>query len=208
MTPVEQRYAEIAEVRRAGAKVSLRDRVQVELRRVGLADDLFPLFAVAAFVYLACAVALRFTGLPEVVTLAAAAPLAAGVGWVATLVRAQRRRAAFNKQLIDLLELVTGQVQGGVGAERGLMIVSPQMPDPVRSEMAATLAAGQAGKDLIGAMRDLRDRYPAGRSTCSSPPSRSTAPRGRRSARLCTRRPRCSRPTTPSPPRPAPSSRR
>lgn len=161
MTALEQRYAEINEVRRSSDRVPIKDRIRAEMLRVGLADDLFPLFAVAAFVYLACAVALRFTGLPELLTLAVALPMAAGVAWTVVIVRAQRRRAAFNMQLIDLLDLVQGQVQGGVGAERGLMLVAPQMPEPIKAEMSRTLDVGRAGKDLIGAMRELRDRYPS-----------------------------------------------
>lgn len=161
MSQLEQRYAEISEVRKTSAKVSRREALRAELRRIGLADDLFPLFAAAAFLYLLVAVPLRFTGLPELVTMLAAIPAAAGAAWVGVLVRAQRRRGAFNQQLVDLLDLVTGQIQGGVGAERAMMIVAPQMPDPIRTEMTRALAAGQAGKDVIGAMRELRDRYPS-----------------------------------------------
>lgn len=161
MTPLEQRYAEIHEARAQSDKVGIKDRLHAELRRLGLAEDLFPLFAAAAFLYVAVAVPLRLTGLDETITMLAAVPVAAATAWGLVIFRAQRRRGAFNKQLIDLLDLVNGQILGGVGAERALNMVTPRMPDPIRSEMLATLSAGQAGKDLLGAMRELADRYPS-----------------------------------------------
>lgn len=161
MTPIEQRYAEIHETRAQSDKVSVRERIRLEMRRLGLAEDLFPLYAALAFLYIAVAVPLRLTGLGEMVTMLAAIPVAGVAAWGLIVWRAQRRRGAFNKQLIDLLDLVNGQILGGVGAERALNMVTPRMPDPIRTEMLATLSAGQAGKDLLGAMRELAGRYPS-----------------------------------------------
>jgi tight adherence protein B len=161
MSPIEQRYAEINQVRESSGRLTWRDKIRGELRRIGLGDDLFPFFAAAGFLYLCAVVPLRFTGLPQVATFIGALPLSCAIAWTLVTVRSQRRRAACNKLLVDLRELVTGQVQGGVGAERALMIVVPQMPEPIREEMARALASGQAGKDLVGSMRELAGRYPS-----------------------------------------------
>lgn len=160
LSETEKRRAEIAAIRGLDKNVSLRERLQLETKKLGLGDNAFPLYAGAIVGYLGVAAPLSVQ-LPLWMALLAAFPGAAVVGYVATAMLARARRKNFNRQMIDLLDLTVSQIQGGVGAERALNIVVPQMPDPMRSEMTRALAAGQAGKDLVGAMKELSQRYPS-----------------------------------------------
>ena len=160
LSQVERRRAEVLATRESTGTVTRLQAIRLEFARLGLGRDLFPLLAAFATSFLVVAAPLSIA-LPVWMALLAAIPGAGAVAWFAVGFNARRRRSAFNRQLIDLLDLTVSQIKGGVGAERALHIVVPQLPNPVREEMAAALAAGQAGKDLVSAMRELGERYPS-----------------------------------------------
>lgn len=157
----ERNRAEILAKREEDKKVPLKDRLQAELVKQGLGESLYPLYSGFFLMYLAVAAPMTLLGVPNFLGLLIAIPLSAVVAWGGVKFYARRKRSKFNKQLVDLFDMVLGQIKAGTGAERALQIVVPQLPDPLKEEMLLTLAAGRAGRDLVGSMRELAKRYPS-----------------------------------------------
>lgn len=164
MSSVEQRYAEVSAEQDAKRTKSARRgpvrRLHLALSRAGFGDDLFPLVAAASFGYLLTAVGLRIV-LPVWLAAVIAVPVGVVIAWLVNQWAVKARANRFNNQMILLLELVTGQVKGGAGAERALTLVVPTLPDPMREEMTAVIEATGSGGDLIVALRGLREKYPS-----------------------------------------------
>jgi len=161
MGQLEATRVEIEAARARAERAPLRARLVGAVRSLGYDGDLFPFAAGLAFLYLAVAAALSLLSVPSVVAYVVALPAVGGA--VATVVKwaAARRRKRFNTQLVELLELVAGQIEGGTGAQRALALVVPTMGEPLRSEMSAVLDTQMVTRDLIGAMRALQERYPS-----------------------------------------------
>lgn len=162
MTRIEQREAIIKEQAKEQDKKPLPDRVRLWLNKNGWnSQDLTPPIALIAFLYLGVTGAAVGIGLNTFFAPLLALP--ASVGIVATYLgrNAARRRLAFNRQLFHALQLVAGQIEAGSGAQRALEQITPNLQDPLRSELTATLNKTVASKDLIAAMRELEERYPS-----------------------------------------------
>lgn len=161
MSRAEQRRAEILGHRQESVKVRPHTRLRNHMQRLGLGESVLPFYAAALVVYLAAAAPLTLLGAPTFLGLLGAAPLSMLGGYLFVSVRAARTRASFNRQLIDLLDQLAAQIKSGVGAERALQIVVPQMPHPLQDEMARVLNASAAGADIIEALKALAERYPS-----------------------------------------------
>lgn len=161
LSQLEIKRAELEEARAKAEKVPAKERLRVELRRHGYEGDLFPFTAAMGFLYLLLMVLLHLTGLSYSIGALIALPASAATVWAASAWAAQARRRRFNHQLVDLLELVAGQIEGGNGAQKALSNVVGNMPEPIRGEMIRVLDAQMLSKDLIAAMRELAERYPS-----------------------------------------------
>lgn len=161
MSQLEATRVEVEAARARSERQSLAARLMGKVHALGYDGDLFPFAAGMAFCYLAVAAALAMTGIGYTIAYLAALPVS-GAG-VALLVRyaSSRRRKRFNAQLVEMLELVAGQIEGGTGSQRALALVVPNMAEPLRSEMSAVLDTEMVTRDLIGAMRSLEERYPS-----------------------------------------------
>lgn len=161
LSRAEKRRAEMLSAREEAEKVTWRDRMRREMMRLGLGEDLFPLYAAGLVAYLAAAAILTALNIPDLAGLLVAFPAAAGIAYGVVAMQGKKRRVLFNRQMIDLLDQLVAQIQGGAGAARALAIISPQMPEPLRTEMLKCLSSAEAGRDLVDALSDLRDKYPS-----------------------------------------------
>jgi len=161
LSRIDLRRAALAEEQAAQDKVGLRVRLRASVRRNGYEGDLFPFAAAMSFLYLLGVVVAVMAGASYLIAGVAGFPIAAGVAVMAARVMAQQRRRKFNKQLVDLLELLTGQIESGNGAQKALQTVVPSMQEPLQSEMSKVLDAQLATKDLVVSMRELGKKYPS-----------------------------------------------
>lgn len=161
MSQVEIKRIELDAARERAERLTLRQTIHARVRALGYDGDLFPVAAGLAFLYLAVTVAVSMTPAPPWVAYAVGLPLSFLIVVGITKSVATRKHKKFNGQLVELLELVAGQIEGGTGAQRALTIVVPTMQEPLRSEMSHVLDVQIATKDLIGAMRELAGRYPS-----------------------------------------------
>lgn len=161
MSRVEARRVELEAAAERERRPSVQQRARRWVLSMGYDGDIFPFAAAMAFLYLAVTVGLTALSVPHTLAYLAGLPASfAAVAFTAKLITAQRRKR-FNTQLVDLLELVAGQIEGGTGAQRALAVVVPTMSDPIRSEMLAVLDAQLSTKDLVVSMTELAERYPS-----------------------------------------------
>jgi Flp pilus assembly protein TadB len=161
LTYLERTALEVDATAYRDSRTSLKDRLRILVREVGWNNDLFVPLVAITFVYLLVASALRLGGLGPATAPAVALPLAAlAVRQIIATLKVRRRRT-FNRQLVQALELLAGQMEAGNGVQRALEMLTPTMADPLRSEFEAALEATVASKDLVEALRDVGTRYPS-----------------------------------------------
>lgn len=161
MSQIDVKRAELEEALAREERKGPKDRLLISLRQNGYDGDLFPFIAGISFLYITLLIALRLLGAPYTVGALIALPASGMVVWTGAGWAARTRRARFNQQLVELLELLAGQIESGNGAQKALQSVVPNMQEPLHSEMTQVLNAQVASKDLIGSMRDLGERYPS-----------------------------------------------
>jgi tight adherence protein B len=69
-----------------------------------------------------------------------------------------RRRAAFEEQLPDVLDLLAASLESGAGIAAALELVIAEAPDPAASEFARVLTATRLGATLVEGLADMADR--------------------------------------------------
>lgn len=161
LSQLEAKRAELEEARARDERLPLRARLHQRMVASGYDGDAFPFAAGLAFLYVGVITALHLFGLSNVTASLVALPgsllvVASVVKWAAS-----SRRRKFNEQFIELLDLISGKIDTGVGVQTALNNIVPTMQDPLREEMSGVLDAQLATKDLVGAMRELSTRYPS-----------------------------------------------
>lgn len=160
LTYLERTALEVDEVSDRSGR-SIAQRIAEAAAGVGWYGDISVPLAAVTFAYLLCAALLRLIGLGPTAAGAVALPFAVLAVRQGMQALVGRRRKAFNRQLVQGLELLAGQMEAGNGVQRSLEVLVPTMPDPLRGEFEAALEATVASKDLVEALRDIQSRYPS-----------------------------------------------
>lgn len=161
MSALEAQKAELEAARAKDSRTSLSERARARVFALGYDGDWFPLVAGLTLLYVAISGVLVAAGVQATGAYVGALPLSGlAVYGVAMWFAAQKRRK-FNTQLVDMLEMIASQIEGGTGTQRALRQVVPLLPDPLRSEMARVLEVANATRDLAGAMEEVQERYPS-----------------------------------------------
>lgn len=153
--------AVIAEQRRLAETPSIDQRILFAAAKRGYTGTLGPIALGAACFFLVCVVALRFAGLPGPLILLFSLAGVVGGAWGFGGWAANKKKQSFDRQLLEMLSMLAGQLESGVSIETGLERAAMASEDPLRSEMQAALQQGSANRDLVGAMRRLGYRYPS-----------------------------------------------
>ena len=98
--------------------------------------------------------------------LLAASPVLAGLLLLVGLVlptllvtrSVSRRRARFEEQFPDVLDLIAASLESGGGINQALELVVAEADEPSASEFARVLSATRLGSDLVEALRVMADR--------------------------------------------------
>ena len=70
----------------------------------------------------------------------------------------RKRRAAFEAQLPDVLQLLITSLRSGYGLQQALDAVVSEADEPARTEFLHVLAEARMGRDLIESLRSLAQR--------------------------------------------------
>lgn len=161
MTHIERANAVIAEAKRREQSPGLRGWVARQLRTHGYNGDLTPALLAITVGYLGLAVVLQIFGMTGLVGLGVA--LVTTVFTVLWVLERQtlRRVRMFNRQLLQMLDLLIPQLAQGTGPHRALEKVVSNLQDPLRSEFQLALDASVASKSLVTALQELQERYPS-----------------------------------------------
>ena len=158
---VVQIQAMLAEQEKLAARPSLEQRARHWASARGYTGTLGPMALGLSAVYLVASMVLVTLGLPGWASLLAALPVCWGVVSTAGGVLARRRKSLFDRQLLDALVMLAGQLESGTGIQRALRQVQLASPAPLRDEFGTALQQAEASRDLIGPMRRLSRRYPS-----------------------------------------------
>jgi tight adherence protein B len=153
--------AVIAEQRRLAEKPTIDQRILFAAAKRGYTGTMGPLALGAAVLFLVLVIASRFLSLPAPIALLVSVGGVVGGAFGVGSWAAGKRKAAFDRQLLELLSMLAGQLESGVSIETGLERVAAASEEPLSSEMRAALQQGSANRDLVGAMRRLSYRYPS-----------------------------------------------
>jgi tight adherence protein B len=93
---------------------------------------------------------------PVVGLLGFVAPFLAGRTWVAT--KGSKRQAKFAEQLPDMLQLLIASMKSGFGFSQAMEVLTEEIDEPARSEIAQVMAEGRMGRDMSDALRSLSQR--------------------------------------------------
>jgi tight adherence protein B len=92
---------------------------------------------------------LLFRGLLGAVILSV---LVVGGTWMYLQTRRDRRRAKFEDQLADLLQLIAGSLRSGYGLQQALEMAATETQSPTTDELKRVLAETRMGRDIAAAL--------------------------------------------------------
>jgi tight adherence protein B len=156
---VERRRDSIAAANRE--RVPPREKIKRTAARYGWRGDLTLLVFGLLFFYILIIAALTLIGISGWIAPIVAVPTAVMIILWSASSNTQRRRAAFDRQLVQALDLLVSQLQSGTSAGLALERIVPNLPDPLRSEFDDALARNRASMELSEAIAEVADRYPS-----------------------------------------------
>jgi tight adherence protein B len=141
---------------RLAERVGMLSRVEEKLEQADL--PLRPPEAV--FLYLAgvlfMLVAALLVAPPLFAVLVALATSIAPLGWLE--LRRKRRLRVFERQLPDVLNLLSGSMRAGFSFNQGLEAVADEAPDPSARELQRVFAESRLGRSIEDALEDSANR--------------------------------------------------
>ncbi len=156
---IERRKAAIDRANRE--RVNVRAKLHLIASHNGWNGDLSVIAVALIFLYAVVVAALSLINVQGWLAPIIAVPVSVmAVMWAAAST-AQRRRSAFNRQLVQALDLLVAQLQSGVSAQLALERIVPNLPDPLRSEFDTALVRKRANLELSDAIAEVANRYPS-----------------------------------------------
>jgi len=156
---IERRKAAIEKANRE--RTSVRDRLHAYAASNGWNGDLSVVSIALLFIYAAIVAALSLINVQGWFAPIIAVPVSAMAVLWASSATVQRRKTAFNRQLVQALDLLVAQLQSGVSAQLALERIVPNLPDPLRSEFDTALIRKRANLELSDAIEEVAKRYPS-----------------------------------------------
>lgn len=161
MTVVERATAEVADARRRRDHQTLYSRFDSAMVQLGLNERSILPFAAWLMLDLVIVVTLLMLGVGGVVGIVASVPVSALlVLWLLATYNARRKRTV-NRQMIQLLQLIAGQLEAGNGPMAALETVLGSMSDPLHTELSGALAESGVTPDIVTAFQLLGQRFPS-----------------------------------------------
>ncbi|MGD9798355.1 MAG: type II secretion system F family protein [Acidimicrobiia bacterium] len=86
------------------------------------------------------------------------AALVVGGAWLSLRMRRNRRRAKFEEQLADLLQLLAGSLRSGYGLQQALEMAALETESPTSDELSRVMAETRMGRELGDALSATAER--------------------------------------------------
>jgi Flp pilus assembly protein TadB len=161
MTVIERANAEIADSRRRYNRSSWRERAAAAISEAGLGENIALPLAAWLLLDLLIIVALTVVGVGGIFGAIVSFPVSGATVVLVTGTLAARKRRAVNRQLVQCLQLIAGQLEAGNGAMAALESVIPSLPEPLRGEIMAALEVSGVNSDIVVTFRALAEKYPS-----------------------------------------------
>lgn len=161
MTAIERQNALMEADKAAEERKSFSQRLNGRLGAAGWVGDTTLLAVGAAAIWLVSVALLIGFGITPVLAAVVAAGGIVGGGYLAAERSAARRQAAFQRQLLEALNLIIPKIEGGTGPDAALKQVLVAVGAPFSEEIGRALAAAEVNKDQIGELERVAGRYPS-----------------------------------------------
>lgn len=142
-------------------RTSVKRKLTNYLAVRGYKGNLAPVGLAGLFVVAVVAMALNLLGISGILAVIGSVIGSAALVWVVSGSVMGRRKAAFDRQLLQAISMLVGQVESGTSVDKGLRIVANASSEPLRSEFLAADAVASATRDLPGALLAVQERYPS-----------------------------------------------
>lgn len=142
-------------------KLPWRERLSVAAMQRGWDGNLAPLVLIGLIATFLVALAMSQLNVPPLLALPLAIPLVVGGMWVFDGYRASRRARLFNRQLVQVLDLLVAEIEAGNGPAQSLQRIPLSLSEPSRSEFFAASDRIQLGAHLDDAVRPIATKYPS-----------------------------------------------
>ena len=158
---LEKRRDKIDRDARKIQQASLFQSIQKRAKANGWEGDLAPVVLTASVLYLTVITVLSLFGLDGVIGVVLSLPVSLLISLSIRSSIVGRRRRAFNRQLMQALDLFAAKLKGGLSPVRAIEQVLPSLPQPLRGEFSTALEQHRAAKSLGDALNDISERYPS-----------------------------------------------
>lgn len=160
-TQIEKRREQIDREARKANRKTLPERIAEKARATGWEGDAAPLVLAAAGLYLAVNIVMQVLGVATGLAAFLSLPGSVLVALAFANSSRRRRQNAFNRQLMQALDLFSAQLKGGLSPVRAIEQVLPSLPQPLRGEFAGALEQHRAARSLGDALDQIRQKYPS-----------------------------------------------
>lgn len=158
---VEQAAVLIEDATDKRSRVPLRQRVRAEMTRRGWDGNYAPLILFGLLGTFAVALVMTLLNVPPLLALAAAVPIVLLSLWFLDGYRVDRRARKFNRQLVQVLELLVAEVEASNGPGLALQRIPLSLPEPARTEFDGAADRIRVGAHLDDAVRPIAEKYPS-----------------------------------------------
>lgn len=158
---VAQIQAELDEQNRLSRRPSVQERLRYWAGTRGYTGTLGPVVMGLSVVFLITSLVLSTFGVPSIAALILAVPLSWAVVGVIGGSLAAKRKALFDRQLLDALVSLSSRLDSGIGIQRALRQTQAASRPPLRTELGLALEQAEATRDLVGPLKELSQRYPS-----------------------------------------------
>lgn len=143
------------------SRTTIKRRVTNYLAVRGYRGNIAPVALGALFVIAAVALVLNVLGISGIFAVIGSVFGSVALVWIVSGVVLGKRKMAFDRQLLQAISMLVGQVESGTSVDKGLRIVANASPEPLRSEFLAADATASATRNLPAALAQIQERYPS-----------------------------------------------
>lgn len=158
---LEANQALIAKQQQAYKRGSAGDRIRLALSRYGYQGSIQAGLFAAIVAAILTNGALRGFGVSAGTAALFSFPVTFAAAFLMLARLAASRDARFNVQLLQLLRLLSSELEAGTTPQQAMEQVTGSVESPLREEMIATLDAAKVSGDLVAEMAALAARFPS-----------------------------------------------
>ena len=160
-TSYERTQSVLAALNAKSVRPSIYQRIEFWAASRGYTGTANPILLGFSVLFVISSTILASIGLNPIFALVVSIPLDVGIIFVISSAIASKRKLKFDKQFLDGLTVITGQLNSGVSIRSALQYLQGISVQPLKSELAAALLEAEVTRDIVEPLRKISNRYPS-----------------------------------------------